>query len=146
MLVFVSRRLDEFKSNGYHGFMSISIDTLKEAISIKESIAALEARLEKLLPRGGGGDTPSPFIKTLSTPVAKKARKGISAAGRARIAAAQRARWAKSKGPSTPVVKPTKKKGGISAEGRARLAAAMKARWSAARKKGTTPLNAGKKK
>ena len=125
--------------------MSISLEVLKEAISIKESIAALEARLEKLLPRGGGGGTPDPFVKTLSTPLAKKGRKGMSAASRARIAAAQRARWAKSKG-TAPAPKPAKKKGGISPEGRARLAAAMKARWSAASKKGTTPLNAGKKK
>ena len=122
--------------------MSISLDQLHEAVSIKEQIATLESRLNKLL--GGGGGTPSPFIKTQSTASGKKGRGKMSAAGRARIAAAQKLRWAKIKGTS-PAAKPVKKKGGISAEGRARLAAAMKARW-AARKKGAPALNAKKKK
>jgi len=124
--------------------MNISLQALHEAISIKESIAALEARLEKLF-----GGVVSSVVEHVPLLQPKKGRKKMSAAGRARIAAAQRARWAKSKGTAsaaTPVVKSKKKKGGISAAGRARLAAAMKARWSAARKKGTTPLNAGKKK
>jgi len=148
--------------------MSISIDTLKEAISIKEEIASLESRLEKIL---GGGSLPSPFSAT--APVAGK--KTMSADAKAKIAAAARARWAKIKGtstsaPASDVVKPTarfsaahraklsaaakarhakvkgtsapapvKKKGGISAAGRAKLAAAMKARWAAAKRKGTTP-------
>ena len=116
--------------NSYkHPAMSISLDKLKEAISIKESIAALEARLEKLLGGGGGGEMPSPFSKPI-----KKGRHKMSAAGRARIAAAQRARWAKSKG-SAPAAKPTKmKRSGISPEGRARIAAAQRARWASRKK------------
>ena len=142
---------------------SISLDTLNEALEIKESIAALEARLENILT--GGGDLPFPFSlivdkgpKTKSaahraklaasararwakikgtvaaeTPVVTSGRKPMSAAGKARIVAAQKARWAKIKGTSTPVVKPVKK--GLSPEGRARIVAALKKRWAAKRKK-----------
>lgn len=148
--------------------MTISLDTLKEAVQIKESIAKLEARLNKIL--GGGGDAPFPFtpakrgrpkknasaklsydgnnpwaVSLENQPESKKGRRKMSRSARAKIAAAQRARWAKSKETSLAPVKPEKKrKVGISAEGRARLAAAMKARW-AARKKGAPAPNAKKK-
>jgi hypothetical protein len=62
-----------------------------------------------------------------------RARRTISAAGRARIAAAQRARWAKSKGQK--VVSIAARKGRrISAAARKRIAAAQKARWTKWRK------------
>ncbi len=77
--------------------MSISLETLKEAVSIKEQIASLEARLAKIL-RGGGGDAPETFITTQSTPLVKNGRKNMSALTRAKIGAAQKARWAKQKG------------------------------------------------
>jgi hypothetical protein len=60
------------------------------------------------------------------------ARKGISAAGRARIAAAQRARWAKVKGRT--IVSITTLNRRISASARKRIAAAQKARWAKWRK------------
>ena len=105
--------------------MTISLESLKEAIAIKEQIAALEARLNKLLGGGGGGEVPSSF----SAPV-KKGRGKMSVAGRAKIAAAQRARWAKQKGTSAPGAKPAKKKRKLSPEGRARIVAALKKRWA----------------
>jgi hypothetical protein len=108
--------------------MSISIQTLKEAISLKEEIAALESRLSKIL---GGGDMPAPSFEP--APV-KRGRKQMSASARARIAAAKKAWWAKQKG--TSVAEPVKrKKGGMAAEGRERIAAAQRARW--AKLKGT---------
>lgn len=68
--------------------MSISIETLKEAISIKQEIDLLEAKLHKLL-------TGSEVTKSLSTsePI-KKGRRKMSATARAKISAAQKARWA----------------------------------------------------
>ena len=59
-------------------------------------------------------------------------RRGISAAGRARIAAAQRARWAKVKG--RKVVSIASKKRRISPSAIARIRAAQKARWAKWRK------------
>jgi hypothetical protein len=62
-----------------------------------------------------------------------RARRTISAAGRARIAAAQRARWAKSKGHK--VVSIAARKGHkMSAAARKRVVAAQKARWAQWRK------------
>jgi hypothetical protein len=59
-------------------------------------------------------------------------RRGISAAGRARIAAAQRARWAKVKGKK--VVSIAYQKRTMSPAARRRIAAAQKARWAKWRK------------
>ena len=63
----------------------------------------------------------------------RRARRTLSAAGRARIAAAQRARWAKSKGQK--VVSILARKGRkMSPAARKRIAAAQKARWAKWRK------------
>jgi predicted RNA-binding protein with PIN domain len=63
----------------------------------------------------------------------RRARRTISAAGRARIAAAQRARWAKTKG--NKVVSILARKGRtMSPAARKRIAAAQKARWAKWRK------------
>jgi predicted RNA-binding protein with PIN domain len=63
----------------------------------------------------------------------RRARRTISAAGRARIAAAQRARWAKSKGQK--VVSTLARKGRtMSPAARRRIVAAQKARWAKWRK------------
>ena len=131
---------------GYLGdlmnLQTISIEQLKQVISIKEKIASLESQLAKLT---GGKALPaiSPEF-----PV-KKTRKGMSAAGKARIAAAQKARWAKvkSKAPAataaTPAAKPAvvkdakpakKAKRTLSPEGRAKIVAALKKRWAAKKK------------
>ena len=62
-----------------------------------------------------------------------RARRTISAAGRARIAAAQRARWAKSK--AQKVVSILARKGRkMSPAARKRIVAAQKARWAKWRK------------
>lgn len=71
--------------------MSISIESLQEALSIKEKIHTLEIRLSKLLAL-------DKQVKPLTAPAPiKKRRRKMSAAARARISAAQKARWAAKK-------------------------------------------------
>ena len=133
----------------YDDSMTISIEHLKEAISIKEEIAALESRLEKIL--NGGVELPLPFSLIVKHPsvvetTAKRGRRKMSAAAKAKIAAAARARWAKIKGtstsaPASDVVKPTAR---FSAAHRAKLSAAAKARH--AKTKGTSTPAPVKKK
>lgn len=60
---------------------------LRKAASLKEQIAKLEKQLAGIL---GSATAPAP-----ARPAPKK--RGMSAAGRARVAAAQRERWAKIK-------------------------------------------------
>jgi len=120
---------------------SVSIEQLKQVISIKEEIAKLEAQLANIT-----GGKQLPVISTEASPV-KKGRKKMSAAGKAKIAAAQKARWAKvkAKAPAPaqsvtpkalPAVKPAKKraKRTLSPEGRAKIVAALKKRWAAKKK------------
>jgi hypothetical protein len=99
--------------------MNISLDLLKQVVEIKEQIAAHEARLSKIL---------ASVLPSTEPASAKRGRKKMSAAGRAKIAVAQRARWVKIKG--TSVAKPVKKKRHLSAKGRAAILAALKKRWA----------------
>jgi hypothetical protein len=113
--------------------MSISIESLTEAIQIKKQIAELETRLGKLL----GGILPASVVSAIAPAAKKGGRRKMSPAARARIAAAQRARWAKAKGTTVSEAtasKPARKKRRLSAEGRARIVAALKKRWAAAKK------------
>jgi hypothetical protein len=98
---------------------------LRQAADLKEKIVGLEKQLAAI-------------TGTKATPTAKPAkRKGMSAAGKARISAAAKLRWAKVKAakaktaPKPVATKPAKKKGGMSAAGKAKLSALMKARWAA---------------
>ena len=110
---------------------------------MREQIESLQQKLDALL----GGSVPATKTKKkVGRPAGKRI---MSDEARAKIAAAQKARWAKTKGATGRVTKPSskvkpapiaKKKGGISAEGRAKLAA-MKARWEA-KKKGVAAPNA----
>jgi hypothetical protein len=105
---------------------SPSLDQLKQAIALKEQIAALETQLADIL----GGTAETPTITTQLPPRRGRAPGSkMSAEARARIAAAQKARWAKyreSKGTASKSTPP--KKGGMSREERGRVAA--KARWA----------------
>ncbi len=104
---------------------NISTDQLRRAIGIKEQIETLQNQFDSLF----GAPTPVAAAR-----VARK--RGMSAAGRARIAAAQRARWAKQKKAQVAASKPAKKRRGkLSPEGRARIIAAQKARWAKAKAK-----------
>ncbi len=107
-------------------------DSIKQFVSLRNSLlqerAEISARLKEIdhaLSHGEPAAAPAP---------AKRAyrKRGISAAGRARIAAAQKARWAKIKAGKEPSSKPGPKKGRrkLSAEARAKIAAAQRARWA----------------
>jgi hypothetical protein len=103
----------------------LSVSDLRKAANLKERIEALEKELSRLI-----GSAPSAASSTDSAP---RKKRGMSAAGRARIIAAQKARWAKvhaAKGGAKPA---KKKKRGMSAAGRARIIAAQKARWAKVR-------------
>jgi len=104
--------------------LNLSVQTLRQAADLKEKIDGLEKQLAAIL-----GSTTKPA--STSTPKAPK-RKGMSAAGRAKVAAAQKARWAKiHAAKAKPVAKPVKKaRKKMSAAAKAKLSALAKARWA----------------
>jgi hypothetical protein len=97
--------------------ISLTTTQLRQAADLKEKIEAMTKQLASLL----GASTPAP---------AKASKKrGMSAAGRARVAAAQKARWAKIK-KAKPAAKAPAKKRTMSAAAKAKISAAAKARWA----------------
>ena len=136
--------------------MDLSLDKLREAISLREQIDALENRLSSLFGAGGGGGGggrgsggggstgASTGTSTASGSGAKRdgRRRPMSAATRAKIAEAARARWASRSGNTSggstagggSSAKSSQRKGGITAAGRKKLSDAMKARWAARRR------------
>ena len=97
----------------------------------KSQKAQLDAQIQELRQMLSG----RPAETAVTPESAKRKRRGISAAGRARIAAAQRKRWAESKKapePSAPKAAP-KPKRKLSAAGRRAIVAAAKKRWAAKR-------------
>jgi hypothetical protein len=101
---------------------NLSSKQLRQAADLKEKIVALEKQLGQLL-----GSTTNPVAAK-----APKKKKGMSAAGRAKVAAAQKLRWSKIKAakPAVKSAKPTKKKFTMSAAAKANLSALAKARWA----------------
>jgi hypothetical protein len=67
---------------------NLSVQQLKQAISIRQRIDALEKELSRII-----GGQPSPAKS--GAPTAKRKRRKMSAAARAKISAAAKARWAK---------------------------------------------------
>jgi hypothetical protein len=115
--------------------INLTSKQLRHAADLKEKIAALEQELTSLSSSGGNG-VPSSF--KASKPGKKK---GMSAAGRARIAAAQKARWAKFKSAKpAQVTKPAKTKRTMSAAQKAKISAAAKKRWAKAKAAGKNSL------
>lgn len=134
--------------------MDLSLDKLKEAVSLREQIHSLEARLSSLFGRSSGGTSSPSATSSMGGVSAPRGRRGgggrrpMSAATRAKLAAAARARWANVRsqgggstlaksGPATKATKATKsakRGGGLTAAGRKKLSEAMKARWAARRK------------
>ena len=113
--------------------LSLTAAQLNHAADLKNKIEALHAELAGIL-----GSAVSTASKSTGKPVDKPAKKGMSAAGRAKVAAAQKARWAKIKSAKPAVT--VKPKRTMSAEGRAKIAAAAKARWAKAKAEGKTTL------
>ena len=102
--------------------LSLTSVQLIKAANIKDKIEALTKELDSLL-----GSSASPTNK----PVKKK---GMSAAGKAKIAAAQKLRWAKvnaAKAKTAPkAANVAKKKFTMSAAAKAIISAKAKARWA----------------
>ena len=109
--------------------LSLTAAQLNHAAEIKNKIEVLNKELAGIL-----GSAASVVAK----PAGKPAKKGMSAAGRAKVAAAQKARWAKIKAAKPAVT--VKPKRTMSAAGRAKIAAAAKARWAKAKAAGQTTL------
>ena len=89
-------------------------------------------------PRSASAAKTPVAVAPVKTVKPAKAKRRMSAEGRARISAATKARWAARRTVKAAKVvvaskaaKPAKKKRNLSPEGRARIAAAMKARWAA---------------
>ena len=72
--------------------LNLTAKQLRTAADLIEEIAALEKQLA-----GITGTTSVPSTAPKATQSAKPVKKGMSAAGRAKVAAAQKARWAKIK-------------------------------------------------
>jgi hypothetical protein len=109
---------------------NLSAQQLRRAADIQEKIAALQDELSQYL--GGSISSRTP---------ARRGKRRMSAAGRARIIAAQKARWAKvnaAKGPATSSPKTKKRK--MSAAAKAKIAAAARARWARAKAAGRKAL------
>lgn len=70
---------------------NLTAKQLHSAATIKEKIAKLETKLNRLL----GGSTAK--VIAAAPKIARKKKRKMSAAGRAAIRAAQKARWAKVK-------------------------------------------------
>ena len=118
--------------------LNLTPSQLRQAADLQERIAKLQSELIAL---SGGVIESAPAT---TKPAANKKR-GMSAAGKARIVAAQKLRWAKIKAAKAktvskpaakpaPAAKPSAKaviKRNISPESRAKMAAAAKAMWAA---------------
>ena len=114
------------------------IRTLKGGISVEVVEIASSPAIARPAPAANNPVSVAP-VKTVKP---AKAKRTMSAEGRARISAATRARWAARRAGKVAkaVVAPkagkpakVKKKSGLTPEGRAKLAANMKARWAARR-------------
>jgi len=109
---------------------NISVSQLRKLVVIKEKIERLQAKLDAVTGNSDGIAS------------AKPKRRGMSAAGKARIAAAQRRRWAKLRagGKTEAPAKQGRLRRKVSAATRARLAASAKARWAKAKAAGKSAL------
>ena len=112
---------------------NLSSNVLQKAAHLKAKIEALTHEFKQLI-EGAGGVSLS---ITVGRPPGKK---GMSAAGRARIAAAQNARWAKVNKGKTDGVPAKKGKRMMSPAAKKKLAAIAKARWAKVRAAGRNTL------
>ena len=112
--------------------LSLTSSQLNQAARLKDKIADLEKQLTAILG------------VSAAAAVSKPAKKGISAAGIAKIKAAQKARWAKinsGKSSAPSAAKPAgKKRRSMSAAARAKIATAAKARWAKVKAAGKNTL------
>jgi len=114
---------------------NLTVEQLRQAVSIKERIVSLEAELSAIMVDGTSGPVKS---QVASSSTGRR----MSAAGRARIAAAARARWAKVRGQKAPrqEADSTPKRRKMSRAAKAKMAAAARARWAKAKAAGRNAL------
>jgi hypothetical protein len=106
----------------------LSSSQLRRIIDIKEQIETLQREIEGI---ASGTPVSSQVIEDTPT------RRGMSAAGRARVAAAAKVRWARiraAKGAAAP------KRRTMSAAAKAKIAASARARWAKAKAAGKSSL------
>lgn len=124
--------------------MDLSLEKLKEAVSLREQIHSLEQRLSSIFGSGSvsgsESSTSGGSAKRAAKSDGRRRRRAMSSATREKLASAARARWARERGSDTSAssdapkaVKSSKRKGGITAAGRKKLSDAMRARWAARR-------------
>jgi hypothetical protein len=123
-----------------------TLDQLKRALHISETIERLQGELSSLFGRAGAkmlGVAESGMrmaTRGIDSIEVTRKKPRFSQAARARIAAAQKKRWAKVKDtkskPAAAKEKPKagRKKGKMSAAGRAAIVAAQKKRWAAVKR------------
>jgi hypothetical protein len=106
--------------------LSLTTTQLRRAADLKDKVEALTKEMASIL-----GDSVSIAAKAF--------KKGMSAAGRAKISAAAKARWAKVKG-AKPAAKAPAKRRKMSAAARAKISAAAKKRWAKVKASGKKSL------
>ena len=116
--------------------MDLSLEKLKQAVSLREQIDVLEARINALFGVDRGQSNVSSSAGSAPTATGRPRRR-MSAATRAKLSAAATARWARrnsGSGNAAPAPSASKRRGGITAAGRKKLSDAMKARWAERRR------------
>ena len=111
---------------------SLTLTELKRLVALKEQIEELTSELNSL-----GKSSPS------TPPVARRRKRRMSAATRAKLSVRAKARWAKirSKGGAKKAVRSTRgKKRTMSAATKAKLAAVARARWAKVKARGKSKL------
>jgi len=115
---------------------SLTATQLRQAADLKEKIESLQKKLAALLP---GNE-----ISASKAAVPAKKKRGMSAAGRARVSAAAKKRWAKIKAAKLsvkPAAKPAAKmRRKMSAAAKAKLSKLAKERWAKAKATGKKKL------
>jgi len=115
---------------------SLTATQLRQAADLKEKIESLQKKLAALLP---GNE-----ISASKAAVPAKKKRGMSAAGRARVSAAAKKRWAKIKAAKLsvkPAAKPAPKmRRKMSAAAKAKLSKLAKERWAKAKATGKKKL------
>jgi hypothetical protein len=120
-------------------FENLSSKQIAKAAQLKERIEALEQELQQIIGEQGTSTSTSAPSVSRGRPSGKR---GMSAAGKARIVAAQKARWAKynagkGSGGSAPKAKPKRT---MSPAAKAKIAAAARKRWKKAKAAGKSSL------
>jgi hypothetical protein len=110
--------------------VNLTAGQLREVADLKDRIEALYSDIARIL------GSPN----QVRTGAARRSKRTMSTAARARMAAAARARWAKLKKGTPPPTRKQKRKRTMSAAVKAKLAAIARARWRKAKAQGKSAL------